>query len=65
MARSPSSRISGGNSRTPNSMIDLAVFYVMKKLKFRRAIRHGHVVGGSVLHYVAVLVGVVLARATG
>lgn len=42
-----------------------AVFYVMKKLKFRRAIWHGHVVGGSVLHYVAVLVGVVLARATG
>jgi len=32
-----------------------AVFYVLKKLKFRRAIWHGHVVGGSVLHYVAVL----------
>jgi hemolysin III len=42
-----------------------AVFYVMQKLKFRRAIWHGHVVGGSVLHYVAVLVGVVLARASG
>jgi hemolysin III len=37
------------------------VFYVRKKLKFRRAIWHGHVVGGSALHYVAVLVGVVLA----
>jgi hemolysin III len=42
-----------------------AVFYVLKKLKFRRAIWHGHVVGGSVLHYVAVLVGVVLARGAG
>jgi hemolysin III len=41
------------------------VFYVLKRLKFRRAIWHGHVVGGSVLHYVAVLVGVVLARGTG
>lgn len=39
-----------------------AVFYVMRKLKFRRAIWHGHVVGGSVLHYVAILVGVVLAH---
>jgi hemolysin III len=38
-----------------------AIFYVMKRLKFRRAIWHGHVVGGSILHYVAVLVGVVLA----
>jgi hemolysin III len=36
------------------------LFYVRKKLKFRRAIWHGHVVGGSALHYVAVLVGVVL-----
>jgi hemolysin III len=42
-----------------------AVFYLMKKLKFRRAIWHGHVVGGSALHYVAVLVGVVLSHATG
>jgi len=39
------------------------VFYVLKKLRFRRAIWHGHVVGGSALHYVAVLVGVVLAHA--
>ncbi|HEX4183073.1 MAG TPA: hemolysin III family protein [Caulobacteraceae bacterium] len=38
-----------------------AVFYVMKTLKFRRAIWHGHVVSASILHYVAVLVGVVLA----
>lgn len=42
-----------------------AAFYVVKTLKFRRAIWHGHVVGGSILHYVAVLVGVVLARGTG
>src|SRR6185437_3195450 len=39
-----------------------AAFYVIKTLKFRRAIWHSHVVGGSVLHYMAVLVGVVLAR---
>jgi len=36
------------------------VFYMMKRLKFRRAIWHGHVVAGAALHYVAVLVGVVL-----
>ena len=42
-----------------------AVFYVMKQLRFRRAIWHGHVVGASILHYVAVLVGVVLARGAG
>lgn len=40
-----------------------AAFYVMKQLKYRRAIWHGHVVGGSVLHYAAVLFGVVLAGA--
>jgi hypothetical protein len=39
------------------------VFYLMKRLKFRRAIWHGHVIGGAGLHYAAVLVGVVLARA--
>jgi len=39
-----------------------AVFYLIEKLKFRRAIWHGHVVGGAVLQYVAVLVGVVLAQ---
>lgn len=37
-----------------------AVFYMMKRLKFRRAIWHGHVLTGATLHYVAVLVGVVL-----
>ena len=36
------------------------IFYAMKKLKFRRAIWHGHVLTGAVLHYVAILVGVVL-----
>lgn len=41
------------------------IFYVRKRLKFRRAIWHGHVVGGSILHYVAVLVGVVLVRGAG
>lgn len=39
-----------------------AVFYLLQKLKFRRAIWHGHVVGGAILQYVAVLVGVVLAQ---
>lgn len=38
------------------------VFYLLQRLKFRRAIWHGHVVGGAVLQYVAVLVGVVLAQ---
>ncbi len=37
------------------------IFYMMKRLKFRRAIWHGHVLTGATLHYVAVLVGVVLA----
>jgi hemolysin III len=36
------------------------VFYLMRRLKFRRAIWHGHVIGGAGLHYAAVLVGVVL-----
>jgi hemolysin III len=39
-----------------------AVFYLMKRLRFRRAIWHGHVVGGAALQYVAILLGVVLAR---
>lgn len=39
------------------------IFYASKKLKFRRAIWHGHVVAGAGLHYAAVLVGVVLAGA--
>jgi len=42
-----------------------AILYGLKKFKFRRAIWHGHVVSASVLHYVAVLVGVVLARGAG
>ena len=42
-----------------------AIFYVLKQLKFRRAIWHGHVVGASALHYVAVLVGVVLVHGAG
>ncbi|MCA1934999.1 MAG: hemolysin III family protein [Asticcacaulis sp.] len=37
-----------------------AIFYMMKRLKFRRAIWHGHVITGAVLHWCAVLVGVVL-----
>lgn len=36
------------------------VFYMMKGLKFRRAIWHGHVVAGAGLHYAAILVGVVM-----
>jgi predicted membrane channel-forming protein YqfA (hemolysin III family) len=42
-----------------------AAFYLIKKLKFRRAIWHGHVVGASAIHYAAVLIGVVLARGAG
>ena len=36
------------------------IFYMMKGLRFRRAIWHGHVLTGAGLHYAAVLVGVVL-----
>ncbi len=39
------------------------IFYMMKRLKFRRAIWHGHVLAGAATHYAAVLVGVVLATA--
>ncbi len=39
------------------------IFYLMRRLKFRRAIWHGHVIGGAGLHYAAVLVGVVLSSA--
>lgn len=38
------------------------IFYMSKRLKFRRAIWHGHVVAGASLHYAAILVGVVLAN---
>jgi hemolysin III len=39
------------------------IFYLMQGLKFRRAIWHGHVLGGAGVHYAAVLIGVVLAGA--
>jgi len=39
------------------------IFYMMKRLKFRRAIWHGHVLAGAGVHYAAILVGVVLASA--
>lgn len=38
------------------------IFYMMRKLRFRRAIWHGHVVGGAGVHYAAVLLGVVLSQ---
>jgi hemolysin III len=37
------------------------IFYVNKRLKFYRAIWHGHVVAAAATHWAAVLVGVVLA----
>lgn len=40
------------------------VFYLAERLKFRRAIWHGHVVAAAVVHWLAVLVGVVLAGAS-
>lgn len=39
------------------------IFYMSKRLKFRRAIWHGHVIAGASLHYAAILVGVVLGTA--
>jgi len=41
------------------------LFYLIQKLKFRRAIWHGQVVAGSLLHYLAVLLGVVLTGGSG
>ena len=38
------------------------IFYVNKRLKFARAIWHGHVVAAAAAHWAAVLVGVVLAN---
>jgi len=38
------------------------IFYVNKKLKFARAIWHGHVVAAAATQWVAVLLGVVLAN---
>jgi hemolysin III len=37
------------------------VFYLNKRLKFARAIWHGHVVAAAGVHWTAVLIGVVLA----
>jgi hemolysin III len=37
------------------------IFYVNKRLKFSRAIWHGHVVAAAAAHWAAVLLGVVLA----
>jgi hemolysin III len=37
------------------------VFYVNRRLKFARAIWHGHVVAAAGAHWTAVLLGVVLA----
>jgi hemolysin III len=42
-----------------------AAIYVIERLKFRRAIWHGTVVGAAALHFAAVLVGVVLAPSAG
>ena len=39
------------------------IFYAAKKLKFHRAIWHGHVIAAAGAHWAAVLVGVVLAGA--
>ena len=36
------------------------LFYVQKKLKYFRAIWHGHVVAAAGVHWAAILVGVVL-----
>lgn len=38
-----------------------ALLFVVKRMKFRRAIWHGHVLAGAVTHYAAIIVGVVLA----
>jgi hemolysin III len=40
-----------------------SVFYLLQRLKFRRAIWHGHVVVAAALQFTAVLLGVVLAPA--
>jgi hemolysin III len=37
------------------------IFYVNKRLKFARAIWHGHVIAAAATHWAAVLLGVVLA----
>ena len=40
-----------------------ALLFMVKRLKFRRAIWHGHVLAGAATHYAAVLIGVVLVAA--
>jgi hemolysin III len=40
-----------------------AVLFMVKRLKFRRAIWHGHVLAGAAAHYAAVMIGVVLTVA--
>lgn len=37
-----------------------AVLFIMKQVKFRRAIWHGHVLAGAATHYAAIMVSVVL-----
>jgi hemolysin III len=41
-----------------------AVLFVVKRMKFRRAIWHGHVLAGAATHYAAIIFGVVLATGT-
>ena len=36
------------------------LLFIMKRLRFRRAIWHGHVLAGAAAHYAAIMVGVVL-----
>jgi hemolysin III len=38
-----------------------AVLFTLKRLKFRRAIWHGHVLVGASAHYAAIMIGVVMA----
>ncbi|MCR6659717.1 MAG: hemolysin III family protein [Asticcacaulis sp.] len=38
-----------------------AVLFMLKRLKFRRAIWHGHVLAGAAAHYAAIMIGVVMA----
>jgi hemolysin III len=36
-----------------------AILFMIKRLKFRRAIWHGHVLAGAAAHYAAIMIGVV------
>ncbi len=38
-----------------------ALLFMVERLKFRRAIWHGHVLAGAAAHYAAIMVGVVMA----